>query len=182
MQDSADFDGAWYHLIETVYGAWLYSDERGFRTRHHREHVQGDYKNRPPAGSYHRERQRSRSNLKQQPVVLSPRWRPIVGGAFRDRLQGLGGFVLCLAQSGQHLHALVKLPREADPRIWAGFAKLHATFEAKTQGWTGKMWAKRGKEIRVRNRGHQVNVYRYILDHEKEGAWVWVWKKPRAPG
>jgi hypothetical protein len=36
--------GRWYHIIETTYGAWLYGDQRGFRTRHHREHVDGDDK------------------------------------------------------------------------------------------------------------------------------------------
>jgi hypothetical protein len=39
---------AWFHAIITTYGAWLDGDARGFRTRHHREHVEGDYKNPPP--------------------------------------------------------------------------------------------------------------------------------------
>jgi hypothetical protein len=85
---------------------------------------------------------------------------------------------LCLAQGGQHLHLLAKLPRDADARIWMGLAKKHAAFELKERGWQGKLWAKRGKEVRVRDRGHQRNVYGYILKHEEEGAWVWKWSKP----
>lgn len=36
----------WHHIILTTYGSWLPGDLRGFRTRDHREHVEGDY--RPP--------------------------------------------------------------------------------------------------------------------------------------
>jgi hypothetical protein len=176
MAGLPEMEGFWIHFVETVYGAWLYGDARGFRTRHHREHVAGDYKDPPPAGKYDSLRRRSIDSLQQQPVVLAPAWRPIIGAAVRDRLQDQGAFVLCLAQGGQHLHLLAKLPLAADARIWMGLAKKHAAFEAKGQGWQGKLWAKRGKEVRVRDRAHQLNVYRYILDHAKEEAWVWVWK------
>ncbi len=88
--------------------------------------------------------------------------------------------MLCLAQGGQHLHLLAKLPPGVDARIWMGLAKKHSAFEGKGQGWHGKLWGKRGKEVRVRDRAHQLNVYHYILDHAKEGTWVWVWKKPTA--
>jgi hypothetical protein len=94
-------------------------------------------------------------------------------------LQELGAFVLCLAQGGQHLHVLAKLPLGVDARIWMGLAKKHSAFEAKAQGWRGKLWGKRGKEKQVRDRAHQLNVYRYILKHANEGAWVWVWKRDK---
>jgi hypothetical protein len=181
MAGSPDMEGCWIHFVETVYGAWLYGDARGFRTRHHREHVEGDYKNPPPIGKYTAQQRRSVESLKQEPVVLAPEWRPIIGSAVRDRLQDLGAFILCLAQSGQHLHLLAKLPIAVDPRTWMGLAKKHSAFEAKSQGWEGKLWGKRGKEVRVRDRAHQLNVYGYILDHEKEGAWVWVWKRDAPP-
>ena len=35
MASSHEMDGRWVHFVETVYGAWLYGDARGFRTRHH---------------------------------------------------------------------------------------------------------------------------------------------------
>jgi hypothetical protein len=122
--------------------------------------------------------------LKQAPVVLPPAWRPIVGAAVRDRWQQLGAFVLCLAQGGQHQHLLAKLSLEVEARLWMGLAKKHAAFEAKGQGWQGKLWGQRGKEVPVRDRTHQRNVYHYLFDHAKEGAWVWVWKRegPEAHG
>jgi hypothetical protein len=177
--NSPDMEGFWVHFVETVYGAWLYGDARGFRTRHLREHIEGDYKNPPPSGKYDSKRRHSIANLKQPPVVLATAWRPVIGGAVRDRLQDQGAFVLCLSQGGQHLHLLAKLPLECDARIVMGLAKKHAAFEAKALGWQGKLWAKRGKELRVRDRAHQLNVYRYILKHALEGAWVWVWNRER---
>ena len=176
MPPLPEIEGFWIHFVETVYGAWLYGDARGFRTRQHREHVDGDYKNPPPAGKYDSKRRLSLESLKQSPVILPTTWRPVIGGAIRDRLQDQGIFVLCLSQGGQHLHTLAKLPIGADARTCMGLAKKHSAFEAKGQGWQGKLWGKRGKEGRVRDRAHQLNVYHYILDHAEEGAWVWVWK------
>jgi hypothetical protein len=170
--------GVWYHFVETVYGAWIYGDERGFRTRHHREHVDGDYK-RPPATNAHQSKRESNFNkLKQPPVVVDVKWRPIIATAIRERLFEHGAFVLCLSQSGQHLHVLAKLPHELDARHVIGLAKKHSTFIVKAKGWEGKLWGRRGKELRVRDREHQKNAYRYILDHMHEGAWVWDWRNP----
>jgi hypothetical protein len=76
----------WFHIVLTAYGAWMYGDPRGFRTRHHREHVEGDYKNPPPPGAYADKETRSRASLKQEPVTWSPRWRAIVGDALVARL------------------------------------------------------------------------------------------------
>src|SRR6058998_795393 len=100
MQDPEE--QRWYHVVLTTYGAWLYGDDRGFRTRHHREHVEGDYKNPPPRGKYRDQRDRSRKLLKQPPVVLDAKWRVIVGAAVRDKLLTLGAQVLCVSQSCTH--------------------------------------------------------------------------------
>ena len=94
----------WYHVILTTYGAWLYGDARGFRTRHHREHVEGDYKNPPPVERYSATRSRSRQSLKQPPVNLPAELRSVVGLALKDRLEALGEFVLSLAVARQHVH------------------------------------------------------------------------------
>jgi hypothetical protein len=168
-------DWVWIHIILTAYGAWLDGDARGFRTRHHRDHVDGDYKNPPPSGKYADREARSRRFLKQEPVEWTPDGRGMVGSALVSRLQELGAFVLCAAVARQHVHLLVKLPR-AQARHWSGLAKKHAWFVARESGWTTKMWGKRGKQAPIKDRRHQLNVYRYIMNHAKEGAWVWCWK------
>ena len=54
-----------------------------------------------------------------------------------------------------------------------GKAKLLAWFELRDKcGWVGQLWAKRGKELPIRDRAHQLNVYRYVLRHANQGAWV----------
>ena len=60
----------WFHVILTTYGAWLPGDPRGFRTRHHRDHVDGDYKHRPPAGIYESFREKNAEALKHDPISL----------------------------------------------------------------------------------------------------------------
>src|SRR5207244_5320241 len=99
----------WYHIITSTYGSWLYGDPRGFRTRHHREHVEGDYKNPPPPGRYDDLARRSRDSMSQPPVVLPVALRQVVGGSIKEKLERLGGLVLCLAVGGQHVHVLVKM-------------------------------------------------------------------------
>ena len=41
----------WYHVTCNTYGTWLRGDPRGWRERHHRRHVEGDYKHRPAPGT-----------------------------------------------------------------------------------------------------------------------------------
>jgi hypothetical protein len=174
----------WFHCATPTYGAWLYGDPRGFRTRHHREHVEGDYKNPPPRGAYDREYERSRKLLKQPPVVLPREWRAVVGAALVEMLLRLEAQLLALSMSGQHCHLLAKMPPGPVPKQWLGRAKKHAHFIADERGWTGKLWAVGGKVIPVRDRKHQLNVFHYILRHAEEGAWVWDFREhhPESPG
>lgn len=178
-------DRRWFHCTTHTYGAWLSGDPRGFRTRHHREHVEGDYKNRPPAGKYDSQLVRSRQLLKQPAVVLPVEFRAAVGGAVVERLIQCGAQVLALSCSGQHVHLLAKMPGGEVPRQWVGRAKMHATFILRRLGWAGELWAVRSKIIPVRDRRHQLNVFNYVLDHATEGAWVWDFRQqPRteSPG
>ena len=167
----------WFHCTTHTYGAWLYGDPRGFRTRHHREHVEGDYKHRPPAGMYDSQYERSKRLMKQPPVVLSREWRAIVGAAFAEKLCSFGAQLLCLSCSGQHVHLLAKMPPGPTPRAWIGRAKVQSNFAAKNHGWAGKLWAVRSKVLPVKDRAHQLNVFNYILRHANEGAWIWDFRK-----
>ncbi len=167
---------AWYHVMFSTYGSWLYGDPRGFRTRHHREHVEGDYKNPPPEGLYADKERRSRALLKQAPVSLPVPLRAVVGTSIKERLEGLGYLVIALTVTAQHVHVLVKLPL-GDVREHIGVAKKHAWFVLRQQHlWRGKLWGKRCQCVLVRDRTHQLNVYRYIGKHVDEGGWVWLWE------
>ena len=124
-------DLQWFHCTTHTYGAWLYGDARGFRTRHHREHIIGDYKNPPPPDMYADKLARNKQLLKQPPVKLSVEWRPIFGAALRDKLLKIGAQLLCVSMSGTHAHLLAKMPPGKVPRQWVGQAKKHANFIGK---------------------------------------------------
>ena len=174
----------WHHVTIGTYGSWLHGDSRGFRTRNHREHVDGDYKDPPPAGMYADKERRSRELLAQPAFVLPPEWRPRVGRAIWQELTRRGAWLLAIAVAGQHVHMLVKLPLGRQRKL-TGLAKRQSTLDMRNRGWQGKLWAVRSKGIRIRNRAHQVNTFNYILRHAEEGAWVGVWKTEgvdEAPG
>ncbi|HVK18889.1 MAG TPA: hypothetical protein VM533_18305 [Fimbriiglobus sp.] len=171
----------WFHCTTHTYGAWLHGDPRGFRTRHHREHVEGDYKNPPPKGKYDWQYQRSQKLLKQAPVMLARDWRPVIGEALVEMFLRLEAQLLCLSMGGQHCHLLAKMPPGPVPKEWIGRAKKHSHFLANERGWTGKLWAVGSKVIPVRDRAHQLNVFQYILRHSREGAWIWDFRKQQLP-
>jgi hypothetical protein len=167
----------WHHIVVTTYGAWVRGDPRGFRTRHHREHVDGDYKSPPPVGYYANEEAYSRRHLKQGVVSIPRELRSVIGTAIRMRLTELGAMPICVAVAAQHAHMLAKLPLGM-AREWTGFAKRHAWFVARDHGWRGKLWAVRSHAKLVRTRSHQLATFRYIVRHRDEGAWIWRIDRP----
>ena len=169
----------WFHIILTTYGAWLPEDKRGFRTRHHKEHIEGDYQSPPPPGQYERYKNSSQRPLQQDVVELTAELRPLVGNALRERLELAEGRVLTIAVSSQHLHLQVRLP-DGDARNPIGLAKKHAWTLAKLQGHTGKLLGQRCKIVRIKSRAQQQAVSEYILRHAQQGAWVWSERQDRA--
>ena len=149
-------DLSWFHVVLSTYGSWLPGDPRGFRTRNHREHIEGDYKNPPPAGLYEARHRRSQALMRAPACRFSHELRPVVGLALVERLQALGSVVYCVAVCAQHVHLLAKVPY-CETQDWIGHAKRHAWFEARQQGWNCKMWAKKGKFVPVTNRHHLEN-------------------------
>jgi REP element-mobilizing transposase RayT len=168
-------------VILTTYGAWLPGDPRGFRTRHHRDHVDGDYKSPPPVGVYESFALKNAEELKHEPVSLNSVQRETVGKALKERLDELDASVIAVSVSSQHIHILVKLPPTL-VRTQVGDAKKHAWFTLRDTGWTTKLWGKRGKYLRIRDRKHQLNVYYYILRHAEQGAWVWHYVRGEGSG
>jgi REP element-mobilizing transposase RayT len=95
-------------------------------------------------------------------------------------LHDLGSVVVAISVDAQHVHLLAKLPT-LQAKLWIGKAKKHAWFQLRDGGWKGKLWSEGSQAEVVRNRTHQLNVYRYIVRHAAHGAWVWKWGDPVAP-
>lgn len=167
----------WYHITLSTYGNWLPGDPRGFRTRHHREHVEGDYQSPPSKGTYEKRYKQSKTMLLIPPRKLTKAERKTILHAFVYRLQSKNAVVAALAVGATHVHVIVKY-KPADIRGVIGDAKRHAWHVLYRQGTSGRLWAKRSRAERIRNRPHQLNAVRYVLRHQKSGAAVWRYGDP----
>lgn len=104
----------WYHINGNTYGTWIRGDDRGWRSRHHREHVEGDYRNPPPIEAYAAQREASR-RLMSAPVrlVFAARRRAvdeIVGSLVH---QGIQVIACCVDDHHYHILAKFMLPSTA---------------------------------------------------------------------
>ncbi len=61
----------WYHVMGNTYGTWLPGSERGWRERHHREHVEGDYKHPPTKEAGEALYAWMKRNMKRETVAFS---------------------------------------------------------------------------------------------------------------
>ena len=170
----------WYHCMGNTYGTWLPGSPKGFRTRHHREHVEGDYRHPPPRGTYDHALEHAKSLMKRNPVYLE---------SMEQRQRALEELVASLLRRDVplevmsvdrvHVHALAPFP-DHDPRHWIGIAKKESSHYCKQTGHAppGGLWATRIKCEPVKSAAHWANTVRYILDHAKKGAVVWQRPEP----
>ena len=166
----------WYHVSGSTYGTWLRGDPRGWRARRHREHVAGDYKSPPPAGTYDDLHRRSGRLLKKGPVFLHPDARKAAGRALVEMLARIQVEVLALSLDAVHYHALARFG-DGQVRIKFGQAKKHASHVLRAYGLAGQVWAKKCSARPVSGRDHQVRVLRYIRRHSERGAWTWTFRE-----
>ncbi len=183
----------WYHCTGSTYGTWLRGDSRGWRARHHREHVDGDYKHPPPAGIYNRLHRYSRYIMKRDAVVLNVTQRSVAAAKMIEALHFHNVQVVDLCVAHTHFHVLCRFeavspgiaipglginPRATtnrEPRHLMGIAKKESARALSKLGLArvGGIWAVRCKCKPVRNRQHQVRTAKYIQAHKKYGAVVY---------
>ena len=162
----------WYHVIGTTYGTWLHGDKRGWRSRHHRQHVDGDYKAPPAPGKYDKLAEHARRQMKKPAVHLTKPQQRIACLAMAEYLGQLNIEVLAVSQDHEHYHILARFPGD-DPKPLVGLAKREATRRLARGGFTGRTWAKGSGPKAIQNRQHQLRVFGYIREHREQGAVVW---------
>jgi hypothetical protein len=188
----------WYHLNGCTYATWIRGDERGWRARHHREHVEGDYHNPPDPDAHLAERTYSRIHT-DAPVRLSPEARcvaceELVATLIHQRIE-----VIACAVDDHHFHILAKFvlpPKPTGSNPWAsgtrnqpiyayirhvvGLAKSRSARALSFHSFVpeGGTWAKRFKITPITDRAHQLNAFNYITDHAARGAALWTHKDP----
>ena len=167
----------WYHISGTTYGNWLPGDPRGWRSKKHKRHVEGDYHNPPPPGTHDGLLAHSAGKMKGPAVRLTRAQRRIAAEALVEMLHRIEIEVLVLAVDAFHFHGLARFPTET-VRLIVGRAKKHATFILQAAGHAGCVWAAGSHPKPIRNRAHQLKAFRYILAHREKGAFVWTFHDP----
>jgi hypothetical protein len=177
----------WFHCTGRTYGTWLRGDPRGWRARHHREHVDGDYKNPPPRGKYDAVHALSKRLMKRERVILTPAQRKFACLVMGESLLYRQVDLLDLCVGAKHWHILARclVPNDylgarkykdphRDPRHLVGLAKKRSAREMSRIGLIaeGGVWAIRCSPLPIRDMDHLANVAKYILDHRKQGAEV----------
>lgn len=170
----------WYHCTGSTYGCWVRGDARGWRSKGHREHVDGDYKRPPAAGKHARVEAESRRLMKRERVVLTPAAREAAVALLAKSLQDDGVEVIAVCVGAKHWHVLARFSPPDAPFVTAdrrgrrliGRAKGRSAVAMSKQGLVapGGVWAARCRIKPVTDRKHQVRVVRYIAEHKKKGA------------
>ena len=164
----------WYHIMCHTYGTWLPGDPKGFRTRHHREHVDGDYKNPPPADTYDARWKHAKQIMKRDPVYLDQVQRSRAVEEIVKSFVKWGTELKILGIDRIHMHALARVP-DLNPRHYMGLAKKECSAYMKRDGLAplGGLWAVRCECLPIEDGRHFENVDGYIRDHETRGAVIW---------
>lgn len=164
---------AWWHLILSGHCTWLPGDARGFRSRAHRIHSSGDYKNRPPEEEHKGLRCYNQDHA-AKPRFFQPEHRKLLGETVLAAITRAELRCLAVAVGASHSHLLVECQDDyMVARRLSGRLKQVSSFAVR-DFLPGKIWAKGGKPIRIKDQRHQQQVFFYILEHaEKEDAWVW---------
>jgi hypothetical protein len=176
--------GWWAHRVERVVApVWehvLRGDSRGWSARHHREHCEGDYKRPPPRGIYRPIEAHSEKVMRRKRVELTKEQRMLVCERLVESILKDGAELLALCVNKRHWHALLRCKREGNHYEWnarhlIGRAKGRCSTALGKLGLApkGGLFAKRCKVKAIRDRTHQVNVFRYIPAHRKKGAVAW---------
>jgi REP element-mobilizing transposase RayT len=130
-----------FFITFRYYGTWLHGDERGSVDRHHR--VYGT----PGLPQSSLRRQHDRNLLKQPPVKLSARQRPVVESAIRETCTIRHWQLWTVNVRTNHVHVVVTANKKPDAVMRA--LKANATRAMKEAGvWTSELspWEFRGSK------------------------------------
>jgi REP element-mobilizing transposase RayT len=168
----------WRHVIISTRRSWLHGDARGFRSRKHRIHSSGDYRNPPPPGEHGGLHRYHEKRAKGEVIKIPRQLRAELGAAVVAKVLAMGYRVLVLSVSAKHLHALVELPIDpAKTRSIVGKWKTVRTRAVRT-ALPGSIWGEGGKYKPAKDRAHQRAAFKYIRDDQGPVAWVWTFQGP----
>jgi hypothetical protein len=167
----------WYHITLGTYGHWLPGDERGWSERHHRKHAPGGTLHPSPPTRYtFAPHEYAKRVMRREAFAFAVEELPLVGSHLLASLTIQETPVLCLAVGREHCHLLVQCVDD-NPRGCAGNLKGHVYHQMFARCATP--WEKRSHEEPIADEAHGRIVFRYIMAHAREGAWVWNYRESR---
>ena len=162
----------WYHIIVNARCTWLHGDPRGFRSRWHRIHSSGDYKNRPPK-SEHAGLHRWHVERSHEPVRFEEHIRIEVVRAFVQKCESLEHRIIACSCGAEHVHSLIEVSGDyAEVRKEVGKMKQKVS-HALRDVLPGAIWASGGQYKRIVDVKHLHATYAYIRHKQEHGAVVW---------
>jgi len=165
-------DTRWRHVVVGTYRSWDVGDERGFRSRKHRIHSSGDYRSPPPPDEHKGLREYHRRNAAPR-VEIPDHLRRKILGAFVRKLIELECVVIAASVSKKHAHFLVLMPDDYNRERWiAGKAKQISSYLVREE-MPGRVWARGGRFKLIKDRKHQLNVFKYIWKRQERDAFTW---------
>jgi hypothetical protein len=163
----------WYHLTCHTYGTWLPGDDRGFRTRQHGLHVDGDYKRPPPRGKYAGLHRHAKASMSRPAVYLDEEQQARAVAEVVASLRKWRVPLVVLSIDRSHLHAIIQAV-DGDPRHWLGLAKKECSAYMRRDGLApaGGLWAAACGVKPIADRDHYHRAVAYVADHAEQGAVV----------
>jgi REP element-mobilizing transposase RayT len=164
----------WRLITINTKHSWPHGSPRGFRSRGHRIHSSGDYRNPPPAGEHAGLlRYRQEQTGAAQKIRIRRVLRAEVGRALVECYRACGQRLLALSVSSDHSHAVIELPDQVGLiKSIVGDAKRRASRAVKNE-LPGAVWSA-GCDYEpidtVKRLRREVN---YVLMKQGEGTWTW---------
>lgn len=196
----------WYHVVGNTYGTWLRGDPRGWRSRHHRDDCEGDYKSPPPAGKHDDKFALSQRLMRRERVILTPMQRRVACHEMVDTLRFHAVEIIDVCVTPRHYHILARfqplvgkrfparipiagarndapISNIRTPRHLVGVAKKQSSKRLTRENLAppGGVWGVRCKPKPIKDRPHQLRVAKYIRDHARKGAVVWSLTRYNSP-
>jgi len=150
----------------------LHGDPRGFRSRRHRIHSSGDYKNPPHPNEHVHLRTWMQVQLNGT-VALPPRIRRVVACQIVRVRESMPVRALALSVAATHVHLLVGLPRLFDfDRKLVGACKTLSSRAIRVD-LPGAVWSRGHTVVPIADRRHQLATFRYISQRQERSASLW---------
>ncbi|MFA9477717.1 hypothetical protein ACERK3_05345 [Phycisphaerales bacterium AB-hyl4] len=164
----------WRHVTFGTKRSWNPADPRGFRSRRHRIHSSGDYRNPPPKHEHARLREHLNAKL-HRPIFITQPLRSLLGQQLVAYLHTQGHPIVAAAVGCMHAHLLVALPIVAtEAKRIIGRAKAMSSLAVRCE-MPGRIWADGGDFKPVRDASHYERARQYIRFKQEPDAWTWWW-------